>query len=74
MIDKAVRKLSENVANQLQEKMITKFEWHAFSCQSNHEFAVKIAVNVPIANVVEVYSAVRCPLCGSAILTKQPNL
>lgn len=74
MLNKAVRNLSENMANQLQDKMTTKFEWHAFSCESNHEFAIKIPVNVSVKHVMGIYQAMHCPLCESKQLTKQPNL
>lgn len=74
MMEKMARKVSENLANQMQDKFTTKYEWHAFECHSKHDFAVKIPVNVSVAHVMEVYSAIRCPICESANLTKQPNL
>lgn len=74
MLNKLARNVSESVANQLQERMTTKFEWHAFSCDLNHEFAVKILVDVHIGHVMTVYKDLRCPLCESARLSKQPNL
>lgn len=74
MLNKLARSVSENVGAQIQEKLTTKYEWHSFSCQSNHEFAIKIPVDVNVSHIMKIYTDMRCPLCESAQLKKQPNL
>lgn len=74
MINKLARSVSENLASQVQDKLTTKHEWHAFTCTMNHDFAVKIGVDVQLDHVMRVYESLRCPQCNSAKLRKQANL
>lgn len=78
MLEKTLKKAGANVAEQissvLDDKLNPKTEWHAFTCEVDHSFAVEIHTNISTKKVMEFYGKLRCPLCQTDELKKQNNL
>lgn len=78
MMNKAAEKagivIAEKVSSAIESKINPKTEWHRFSCELNHSFAVELHTDISIKKIMAFYEDIRCPLCYTEELKKQNNL
>lgn len=74
MAQRTGAEIAEKVSAAIDTKLNPKTEWHRFTCELNHSFAVEIHTDIPIKKVMEFYGRIRCPMCYTEELKKQSNL
>lgn len=74
MAQRTGAEIAEKLTGALDAKLNPKTEWHRFSCELGHSFAVELHTDISTKKIVEFYNRMKCPLCYTEELKKQSNL